>query len=186
MLVGSGRKRGIQVVSAVLDEKDKATRNSDTVALLSFGIGQFQRITAAPVNTRVGVKVPIRYRRGAELELVVGPNGERTVVPRGQRNVVTVRPIKYPTRVQGPIPYGTRLGMAEVLQDGKRIATVPLIGNAEVPDAGLAQRTKSWFTTPIGVVLAFAVLSATVLLARRRRGSRGSGQRRAREEARAA
>jgi serine-type D-Ala-D-Ala carboxypeptidase (penicillin-binding protein 5/6) len=186
VLVGSGRKRGIQVVSAVLDEKDKATRNADTVALLSFGIGQFQRITAAPVNTRVGVRVPIRYRRGAELELVVGPNGERTVVPRGQRNLVTVRPIKYPTRVQGPIPYGTRLGRAEVLQDGKRIATVPLIGNAEVPDAGLAQRTKSWFTTPIGVVLAFAVLSATVLLARRRRGSRGSGQRRAREEARAA
>ena len=109
-----------------------------------------------PSTRRVGVRVPIRYRRGAELELVVGPNGERTVVPRGQRNLVTIRPIKYPTEVQGPIPYGTRLGMAEVLQDGHRIATVPLIGNAEVPDAGLAQRTKSWFTTPIGVVLAFA------------------------------
>ena len=37
VLVGSGRKRGIQVISAVLDEKDKATRNADTVRLLSFG-----------------------------------------------------------------------------------------------------------------------------------------------------
>jgi D-alanyl-D-alanine carboxypeptidase (penicillin-binding protein 5/6) len=186
VLVGSGRKRGIQVISAVLDEPDKTTRNADTVRLLSFGISQFQRITAARPGTSVGVKVPIRYRRGAELELVVGPNGERTVVPRGRRNTVTIRPIRYPSRVQGPIPYGTRLGMAEVVQDGHRIATVPLIGNAEVPDAGLAQRTKSWFTKPLGVVLAFAVLSATVLLARRRRRPRGPRQRRAREEARAA
>jgi D-alanyl-D-alanine carboxypeptidase (penicillin-binding protein 5/6) len=186
VLVGSGRKRGIQVISAVLHERDKATRNADTVRLLSFGIGQFQRITAARPGTSVGVRVPIRYRRGAELDLVIGPNGERTVVPRGQRNSVTIRAIKYPSRVQGPIPYGTRLGVAEVLQDGRRIATVPLIGNAEVPDAGLAQRTKSWFTRPIGVVLAFTVLSATVLVARRRRRPRGPRQRRAREEARAA
>jgi D-alanyl-D-alanine carboxypeptidase (penicillin-binding protein 5/6) len=186
VLVGSGREKGIQVISAVLAEKDTRSRNADTVRLLSFGIGQFQRITAARVGTPVGVKVPIRYRRGAELELVVGPNGERTVVPRGQREHVTVRAIRYPTRVQGPIPYGTRLGVAEVLQDGRRIATVPLIGNAEVPDAGLAQRTKSWFTTPVGVVLAFAVLSATVLVARRRRRPRGPRRRRAREEARAA
>ena len=186
VLVGSGRQKGIQVISAVLAEKDDATRNADTVRLLSYGIGQFQRITAARPGTPVGVQVPIRYRRGAVLDLVVGPNGERTVVPRGQRDDVTIRPISYPSEVEGPIPYGTRLGVAEVLQDGRRIATVPLIGSGEVPDAGLAQRTKSWLATPIGVVLAFAILSATVLLARRRRGSRGAGQRRAREEARAA
>jgi D-alanyl-D-alanine carboxypeptidase (penicillin-binding protein 5/6) len=186
VLVGSGRRKGVQVVSAVLHTPSEAARDADSVELLDWGIRQFQRITAAPVGTRVGVTVPIRYRRGAELDLVVGPNGQRTVIPRGQRDDVTVRAIRYPTEVQGPIPYGTRLGLAEVLQDGRRIATVPLVGNAEVPGAGLAQRTKSWFTTPIGVVLAFAVLSATVLVARRRRRPRGPGQRRAREEARAA
>jgi D-alanyl-D-alanine carboxypeptidase (penicillin-binding protein 5/6) len=186
VLVGSGRRNGVQVVSAVLHTPTEGARDADSVELLNWGIRQFQRITAAPVGTPVHVSVPIRYRRGAELDLVVGPNGERTVIPRGRREDVTVRPIRYPTEVQGPIPYGTRLGVAEVLQDGRRIATVPLVGSAEVPDAGLAQRTKSWFTTPIGVVLAFAVLSATVLLARRRRGSRGSGHRRAREEAPAA
>lgn len=186
VLVGSGRRNGVQVVSAVLHAPSEAARDADSVGLLNWGIRQFQRITAARAGTPVGVRVPIRYRRGAELDLVIGPNGERTVIPRGQREDVTVRAIRYPTEVQGPIPYGTRLGVAEVLQDGRRIATVPLIGNAEVPDTGLAQRTKSWFTTPIGVVLAFAVLSATVLVARRRRRPRGPGQRRAREEARAA
>jgi serine-type D-Ala-D-Ala carboxypeptidase (penicillin-binding protein 5/6) len=108
------------------------------------------------------------------------------VIPRRQRDRVKVRAIAYPHEVQGPIAYGTQLGTAEVTQDGRKIATVPLVASAEVPDAGLAQRTKSWFTTPMGVVLAFAILSGTVLLARRRRRTRGPGRRRQSEEARAA
>jgi serine-type D-Ala-D-Ala carboxypeptidase (penicillin-binding protein 5/6) len=182
VLVGSGRRTGRQVVSAVLDEPDKPTRNRDTVALLDFGIRRFQRITAAPKGTHVGVRVPIRYRRGAELELVVGPNGQRTVVPRRERDRVTIHPISWPRQVEGPIASGAELGRAEVLQDRRRIAIVPLVASAEVPAANLTQRTKSWFTTPVGVVLAFAVLTGTVLLARRRRRPRGPG-RRQREEA---
>jgi D-alanyl-D-alanine carboxypeptidase (penicillin-binding protein 5/6) len=183
VLVGSGRQNGIQVVSAVLGTPSVAARDQDTLELLSWAIPKFQRITAAPQGTHVGVSVPIRYRRGAELELVVGRNGERTVVPRGERDRVTIHPIKWPSEVQGPIAAGQELGTAEVLQDERRIATVPLVASAEVPEAGLAQRTKSWFTRPLPVVLAFAVLSGTVLLARRRRRPGGPRRRRAREEA---
>jgi D-alanyl-D-alanine carboxypeptidase (penicillin-binding protein 5/6) len=184
VLVGSGRQRGIQVISAVLDEQSKTVRNDDTVKLLRFGMSRFQRISAAPAGTRVGVSVPIRYRRGAELELVVGPNGERTVVPKHHRDLVTLHARRFPSQVSGPIAYGQQLGEADVLQDGRKIATVPLVASGEVPAAGLVQRTKSWFTTPLGVILAFAVLSGTVLLARsRRRPPRGPGSRRSREEA---
>jgi serine-type D-Ala-D-Ala carboxypeptidase (penicillin-binding protein 5/6) len=183
VLVGSGRERGIQVVSSVLGEPSTAARDADTLRLLRFGIEQFQRISAAPPGMHVGVDIPIRYRRGAELELVVGPNGERTVVPRHRRDLVTVRPRRFPSQVAGPIDFGQELGEADVLQDGRKIATVPLVASGEVPAADVAQRTKSWFSTPLGVILAFAVLTATVLLARARRRPRGPGPRRAREEA---
>jgi serine-type D-Ala-D-Ala carboxypeptidase (penicillin-binding protein 5/6) len=183
VLVGSGRQRGIQVISAVLDEPSTAARDDDTIKMLRFGMGRFQRISAAPAGEKVGVSVPIRYRRGAELQLVVGPNGERTVVPKHQRDLVTIRARRFPSQVAGPIAFGQQLGEADVMQDGRKIATVPLVASGEVPPAGLAQRTKSWFTTPLGVILAFAVLSGTVLLARSRRRPRGPGSRRAREEA---
>jgi len=183
VLVGSGRQNGIQVISVVLDEPSKALRDADTVRLLRYGMSRFQRITAAPEGTSIGISVPIRYRRGAELELVVGPNGERTVVPRHQRERVTIRPTRFPSQVRGPIAFGQKLGEADVLQDGRKIATVPLVASGEVPDAGVVQRTKSWFTTPIGVVLGFAVLSATVVLARWRRRPRGAGHKETREEA---
>jgi serine-type D-Ala-D-Ala carboxypeptidase (penicillin-binding protein 5/6) len=186
VLVGSARRDGVQVVSAVLGTPSEAARDADSLRLLTFGRRAFQRITAARPGTSVGVTVPIRYGRGAELELVVGPNGERTVVRRGNRESVTIEPTDYPAEVQGPIAYGQELGEAAVLQDGRRIATVALVARTEVPAADLAQRTKSWFTRPIAVVLAFAVLSGTVLVARRRRRPRGPGPGRAREEARTA
>ena len=185
VLVGSGRQDGIQVVSAVLGTPSEAARNAATLALLNYGIDRFQRITAAPTGTDVDVAIPIRYRRGAELPLEVGRNGERTVVPRGERERVTIHPLEYPSEVEGPIAYGQQLGTAEVLQDGRRIAVVPLVSAAQVPAAGLAQQTKAWFSRPVGVVIAFAVLSGTVLLARWRRRT-GGPRRRPREEATAA
>jgi serine-type D-Ala-D-Ala carboxypeptidase (penicillin-binding protein 5/6) len=181
-LVGSGRQEGIQVISAVLGETSESTRNEDTVRLLKYGMSKFQRITAAPTGTHVNVFVPIRYRRGAELELVVGPNGERTVVPRHERERVTIKPTRYPSEIAGPIAFGQELGEAEVLQDGRKIATVPLVASGEVPAAGVAQRTKSWFATPIGVLIAFGLVGGTVVLARRRRRPRWPGRKRAREE----
>jgi serine-type D-Ala-D-Ala carboxypeptidase (penicillin-binding protein 5/6) len=186
VLVGSGRSNGIQVVSAVLDTPSEAARDADSLALLTFGRRAFQRITAAPEGRSVGISVPIRYRRGAELGLVIGPNGQRTVVPDGERDRVTVKPTSWPTEVEGPIAAGTVLGEADVLYDERKIATVPLVAGWDVAKADLAQRTKSWFTRPLAVVLAFAVLGGTVLLARRRRRPRGPRSRRAREEARTA
>jgi D-alanyl-D-alanine carboxypeptidase (penicillin-binding protein 5/6) len=186
VLVGSGRSNGIQVVSAVLGTPSERARDADSLALLTFGRRAFQRITAAPEGRSVGISVPIRYRRGAELGLVIGPNGQRTVVPDGERDRVTVRPTSWPTEVEGPIAAGTVLGEADVLYDDRKIATVPLVAGWDVARADLAQRTKSWFTRPLAVVLAFAVLGGTVLLARRRRRPRGPRSRRAREEARTA
>ena len=186
VLVGSGRSNGIQVVSAVLGTPSESARDADSLALLTFGRRAFQRITAAPEGRSVGISVPIRYRRGAELGLVIGPNGQRTVVPDGERGRVTVKPTSWPSEVEGPIAAGTVLGEADVLYDERKIATVPLVAGWDVAKADLAQRTKSWFTRPLAVVLAFAVLGGTVLLARRRRRPRGPRSRRAREEARTA
>ena len=186
VLVGSGRRNGIQVVSAVLGTPSESARDADSLALLTFGRRAFQRITAAPEGRSVHISVPIRYRRGAELGLVIGPNGERTVVPDGQRHRVVVKPTSWPTEVEGPIAAGTVLGEADVLYDDRKIATVPLVAGWDVAKADLAQRTKSWFTRPLAVVLAFAVMGGTVLLARRRRRPRGPRSRRAREEARTA
>jgi len=71
--------------------------------------------------------------------------------------------------VEGPIRSGQRLGRVEVSQGGRIVATVPLVAKNAVPAATVAQRTKSAAATPwILAGVAIALLTATVLLARRR------------------
>ena len=94
VLVGSGRKKGIQLVSAVLGTPSVAARDAATLAILDDSFGKFQTITAIRRGT-VMTRVPIRYRRGAELALVAGRTVKR-IVPRGQRDDVTRRVVGRP------------------------------------------------------------------------------------------
>jgi D-alanyl-D-alanine carboxypeptidase (penicillin-binding protein 5/6) len=184
VLVGSARRHGVQVVSAVLGTTGYGPRDAQSLALLKMGLAAFQNITAVREGQHVpGVgRVPIKYRPGAGLALVAGRK-VRTIVPRGKRGTVVLQPLKVPDEVAGPISRGQVLGSFLVLRAGKRIASVPLVAAESIPEASIGQRTKAWFTRPLAVVLAFAVLGGTVLLARRRTTRSG---RRSRSEATAA
>jgi len=179
VLVGSARRHGVQVVSAVLGTAGVGDRDAQSIALLRAGLGAFQNVTAVKAGAHVpGVAhVPIKYRPGAGLALVAGRT-VHTVIPRGQRGQVRLQPFKVPTQVDGPISRGQKLGSFLVLRGGKRVATVPLVAAEAVPAAGFGQRTKAWFTRPLAVLLAFAVLGGTVLLARRRSTRPGRESRR--------
>jgi D-alanyl-D-alanine carboxypeptidase (penicillin-binding protein 5/6) len=165
VLVGSASRQGIQVVSAVLDTPSEAARDRDTMALFAWAIPRFQRIRAV-IEGRVMATVPIRFRRGATLDLRAGRTLRR-IVPRGHRDDVKVA-VHAPDGVSGPIRSGQRLGRIEVSQGGEVVATVPLVAATRVPAAGLTQRTKSFAAKPIGVLAVVAAVSATLLLARRR------------------
>jgi D-alanyl-D-alanine carboxypeptidase (penicillin-binding protein 5/6) len=184
VLVGAARRHGVQVVSAVLGTPSEASRDAQSLALLRAGLRGFRNVAAAPAGRRVPglAPVPIRYRPGARLRLLVGANDVRAIVPRGRRDLVTLRAASVPEEVEGPIRRGQRLGTAQVLRGRTRIGTVPLVAAEAVPAAGLGQRTRAWFTQPAAILLAFAVLGGTVLLVRRR----GVRSRRPRREAHAA
>jgi hypothetical protein len=59
------------------------------------------------------------------------------------------------------------------------------VAASTVPAADFEQKAKSWFTGPLPILLAFAVLAGTVLVGRQLRRTIRDG-RRAGEEARAA
>ena len=63
---------------------------------------------------------------------------------------ITINDVGVPKSVTGPVRRGQHFGYREVLADGKRIAAVPIVSSASVPAADLPQRTKDWFTDPLG------------------------------------
>ena len=173
VLVGTGTRRGVTVVSVVLGTRSEEARNRDTLRLLSWGMSQYRRRRLVAAGEPAGA-VAIRHRRGAELALATGRGVRRTV--RADARVRT-RDVGVPDEVAGPIERGQRLGWREVRVDGELVARLPIEATAYVPAAGLVQRTKDWFTRPLALLAAVAALGGSVLVARRLR--QGPARRRA-------
>ena len=182
VLVGSGRSAaGVRLISVVLGEPDEASRNEDTLELLDWGFRQFRVLR--PVRRGQALpqaRAPIRYRRGAELQLVASA-GVRRVVRRGEP-APTIEVTGVPERVEGPIRRGQRVGTAavRVRQASRVVAEVPLVAAAGVPEADLEQRSKDLVTRPWTPVALLAVAIASVLAVRALRRSRNPSERRQR------
>jgi D-alanyl-D-alanine carboxypeptidase (penicillin-binding protein 5/6) len=175
VLVGSASRGGVQLISAVLDTPSEAARDADTMALYKWAFPRFQRIRAV-VEGHPMATAQIRFRAGAELKLVPDRTIRRIVL-RGHRAAVDVK-VDAPSVVEGPIRSGQRLGKVDVSQNGRVVATVPLIAQAAVPAAKIAEKTKSAASSPLLIVgVALAVVLATVLLAARRRARLSRGRR---------
>jgi D-alanyl-D-alanine carboxypeptidase (penicillin-binding protein 5/6) len=159
VLVGSGRRRGVELIAVVIGAETDEERFDDALRLLDYGFSQFR--TRHPVRAGQDLAEPsVRYA-GGELPL----RARRTVavgVGRGERLSVRVR---VPREVEGPIPRGARLGTAIVLLDGMRAAAVPLRAARAIPRAGTFDRVRSflrehwiWPAIAVGVILITAVL----------------------------
>lgn len=165
VLVGSGRRKGVELIAAVVGAETDEDRFADTLGLLEYGFSKYRK--RVPIHVGQALAEPsIRYA-GDDLPL----RAARTVavgVRPGQR--LSVRTIA-PPEVEGPISRGAELGHAVVFVDGLRAASVPLRAGSEVPKASALDRARSFlFDEALWIVLALsAILIAAVYLRRQRR-----------------
>jgi serine-type D-Ala-D-Ala carboxypeptidase (penicillin-binding protein 5/6) len=167
VLVGSGSKKGVTVISAVLGDPSEAARDADTIALLKYGLAQLKRITPVRKDERLAA-AKVRYRESDTVALVAA-RPVHEVVRRGQRARVTV---DAPDVVEGPKAAGARVGTATVRVGGRVVARVPVVTGAPVPAVGLVERvfggTLGLLLAVVGV-LTIAIGSVLLAMARRRR-----------------
>ena len=165
VLVASGERDGVSLVSVTLGSPTEEARFLENLELLEYGFSQYQR--RLPIRRGQDLAEPeIRYSGGrlplrAERSLQVG-------VRRGER--VDLR-VKAPDEVEGPIRRGARLGSATVFVAGRKVGSVPLQAGRAIPEAGFFDRARATVadnSIPIGIVL-FVILMVAVLLLLRRR-----------------
>ncbi|HEV7481924.1 MAG TPA: D-alanyl-D-alanine carboxypeptidase family protein [Solirubrobacterales bacterium] len=172
-LVGSGRRKGVDLISVALGAPSDEARFRDNLELLEYGFSQYRR--RLPIRAGRDLADPsIRYSGGA-LPL----RAAETVavgLRRGQRLSVDVRA---PSEVEGPIERGAVLGRATVTVDGRRAASVPLHAGRAIPAASAFDRARALLDNnliAIAIVL-FVILIGGVLLYRRLSGRNDQGER---------
>jgi D-alanyl-D-alanine carboxypeptidase (penicillin-binding protein 5/6) len=138
VLVGSGRRKGVELVSAVLGTWTESARDGETERLLSYGFSRYRR--RVPVRRGQAMARPsIRYGDG---ELTLRASRRVAVgVRRGQRLRTVVRS---PSEVEGPLRRGAALGRISVFVGGRRVATVPLRAAHGVPEPTALDRARGF------------------------------------------
>jgi serine-type D-Ala-D-Ala carboxypeptidase (penicillin-binding protein 5/6) len=178
VLVAAARGAGgAAVISVVMGERTEAARDSDSLALLRFGLSRF-RLVRALDRRRPVARPKVRYR--SERAELVPAHGLTVALRRGQR---LRRRGDAPDRVKGPLAAGTRVGWVTVLRDGRPVARVPLVTARAVPGAGTLRVLASVLRVPLTLAVALGILVAVVLTARRSRlpgARRGRGRTRSR------
>jgi serine-type D-Ala-D-Ala carboxypeptidase (penicillin-binding protein 5/6) len=169
VLVAAGRRNGTELISAVLGAPSEEARDSESERLLEYGFSRYRKrlpIRAGAVLAESSIRytdeeLPLRAARA----VAVG-------VRRGQRPRVVVRA---PQEVEGPVRRGARLGVATVLVDGLKVASVPLRAGRSAAKASGIQRVRATVEENLGwfaLVVSGILLGAALLWRRLRRGGR--------------
>jgi serine-type D-Ala-D-Ala carboxypeptidase (penicillin-binding protein 5/6) len=177
VLVGSGQRDGVTVLSAVMGDPSEAQRDADTLALLRYGMRRYRRTTVLREGQRMA-GAGLRFR-DERVDLVASRAVQRTV-RRGER--VTTRLLGVPAQLDGPLPRGHRVGTIEVRWRGRAVERVALVLADPVAEASLGQRVTEFAGRSSTVLLLAALGSASLLLLLMRRRVAARPETRPRDE----
>jgi D-alanyl-D-alanine carboxypeptidase (penicillin-binding protein 5/6) len=173
VLVGSGSRHGIRLISVAIDAPTDETRFSDNLELLEWGFRQYHRRVALAKGKELA-SPSIRYS-GGELPLRAA-RALKVGLRDGQKPTVEV---DAPGQVIGPIRRGARLGTATVSVDGLRAGTVALVASRAVPAASSFDKARGFIgENPVTIGLAACAIVIAAMLSGRylrriRKGKRG-------------
>ena len=177
VLVASGQRDGMRLISAVLGTDSEGERDANTMAVLRYGYGNFRPWT--PVRARMVVARPtVKDRPGLRVPVRASRTFTR-ILARSSRVRVSVR---VPRRLAGPLPDGAVVGSAVVLDGRRTLTSVPVVLDRRllaVSRLAIAARfvTQTWMLAIIVAVVALALVGVLARSGRRGSGRRGSGRR---------
>ena len=164
--VGSGRRKGVELVSVVLGAPSEAERDAESLALLDFGFSLYR--VRRPVRPGEVIATPsIRYAGG---ELALRAAHPVTVGVRAGQSLQTS--VRAPDEVEGPISRGRRLGRLTVLLEGRVAGATALLAARSIPEASAFEklRSRAWAVVALLALVAFAILLIGLVVRRRRLG----------------
>lgn len=165
VLVGSGTRDGVSLVSVVLGAPNEAARDAESLKLLNYGFSLYEASIAVP-RGRVLADPEVEFSDGS-LPLVAA----RPVEITARQDQVVDTAIEAPAQVEGPIARRERLGEAVVTIDGEPAGSTPLVAARAVGAPSTLDRLGVWL--PVPLIAAGLLVIVVALVGARRRSKRG-------------
>jgi D-alanyl-D-alanine carboxypeptidase (penicillin-binding protein 5/6) len=169
VLVASGTRGDMHLISAVLGTSSESARDANTLALLDYGFRAFHRVR--PIRTgQVIARPAVKDRPGVHAAVIAATGFDRVVsVAAPVRTRVIL-----PHQLAGPLARHAVVGKVQVLAGRRVIGSVPLLVARRVRAVSSLTRATRFLTRPSTlVVLLGAVVGAVAGLVLTRRGRTG-------------
>ena len=162
MLVGSGRRNGDPADLAPCSATPSdAARDADTLrAARATAFPRYQRVAPRSRRTRCSPRVPIRYRRGAELDARGRAHVAARRAARPARPASSAAVARAGRRSPGRSRAASSSARSRSADGKRRSRRVPLVAAADVPAAGLGAAHQGLVHEPAGSLL--LVLSSSL------------------------
>ena len=140
-LVASAKRDGTRFIAVTMGAETDDARFRDAQKLLAWGFRYFETLTLYDAGEVVAER-PVWY---AEVDTVTATVREavRVTIPRGRHEALSAA-LDLP-RLEAPIAAGIQVGVARVSLDDEIVATVPLLADAAVEEAGAFAKLGDWF-----------------------------------------
>ncbi len=168
VLVGSGTRDGMTLISAVLGTSSESARDANTLALLGWGLASFRQVRPV-IAGRVLARVPVRGQSNVSA-VVIAARTVTEVVPKSSH--VRLR-LELPRQLTAPRVRHAVIGTAVVVAGASTLARVPLL--LARPLTVPATSATLLITRPFTLVpLVLLLAAAAGLILRRRERTRRS------------
>jgi D-alanyl-D-alanine carboxypeptidase (penicillin-binding protein 5/6) len=171
VLVASGHRDGMNLLSAVLGTSDVGSRDTNTVALLNYGFANFHLLTPVRQGS-ILARTTVRYRAGVRADVIAS----RTFTQIFPRSMSVRTSVDAPHQLSGPLAAGSIVGTAIVRADARVVARIPLVLKHSLPAVSALTIAARSITRPLPLVMIVVVVmsAAGLSLVRHRRGFRVS------------
>jgi D-alanyl-D-alanine carboxypeptidase (penicillin-binding protein 5/6) len=174
VLVSSGHRDGMSLISAVLGTASQQERDAASLALLDYGFGNF--VSRTPVRThQVLARPAVQDQPGAHVAVVAARGFER-ILPRGDRLALRVQ---VPRQLSGPLPAQAVVGTVGVIDGPRVLARIPLVLTQRLPAVSGLTLAVRFVTRPLTLVVIVAAALGGLYwrkMRRRRRIGRQGGE----------
>lgn len=172
VLVGLARRNGMTLLSAVLGTSSEGARDQNTLALLNWGYANYRQTEPVAAGA-VLARPTVADQPGRRPEVIAG----RTLTEVVARSSHVLLRVRVPHQITGPLKQHSVVGSATVLDNGRRLDTVPLVLARALPGVSTWTLIGRFVTEPITLLVLVMLLGGTATLIARRRPHRRQRER---------
>ena len=153
--VGGAERDGMDLICVVLNDETRKESFQDAIAMFDYGFNNFYTEKMVKKGSGTG-NVKVRYGHETFVPTETKEDGYITLPTQADDSMASTD-IKFDEGIKAPIKKGTKVGVVEMIEDGKVVSTTDIVITRDVKKGG---PWSAWYISDMMFYIAAALIIA--------------------------